>query len=133
METLVESADHRRVILSLPDNAKGAYTVTNLTRAWPAGTMHMPVQGNLFSINVIIEAESGSVTYNSLYFSARTEDGSKLGAANGIIDDQLVAGHLNPGQKIAGRVAFDVPPGKNITQIVLADYADQPLGLWSVS
>lgn len=115
------------------DDARAAYTVANLTPAWPAGSLHMPVQGKLFSINVIIESESGSVTYNPLYFSARTEDGTNLQAANGIIDDQLLGGHLGPGQKIAGRVAFDVPTGKNITEIVLADYAGQQKGRWSVS
>jgi Domain of unknown function (DUF1942) len=111
---------------------RAAYTVANLQPATVSNSF-IPVQGTLFSIDVMIYALEGTVSVNPLDFTARTEDGTNLQAALATVEPQLFSGDLPQGRKVRGKVGFDVPAGMNITQIVLAEILGSHQGLWSVS
>ena len=80
-----------------------------------------------------IQTESGNTTYNAYYFNARTEDGTNLTPDIIHVENPLNYGDLPQGQKVAFPVAFDVPHGKMIVQIVLRDPIGRQAGLWSVT
>ncbi|MGO8937439.1 MAG: DUF4352 domain-containing protein [Mycobacterium sp.] len=75
---------------------------------------------------------AGSVPVSPLYFSASTQDGTHLDADLTAVDNQLAVSDLPQGQHVSGRVAFDVPTGKNITQILLSGPLASEQALWSV-
>jgi hypothetical protein len=81
---------------------------------------------------VIIQTQTGTATVNALYFKARTADGTNIDAALGAVDNGLTFGEVPQGQKLRGPVAFDVPPGHVITQIVLTGPLGSQDGLWTV-
>jgi hypothetical protein len=113
------------------DTGTAAYTVANLQPT--AGADYWPVKGTLYSVDVTIQTQSGNTTYNVNYFNARTEDGSNLLPEVGSVEPGLPYGDLPQGQKVAGAVAFDVPSGKAIVQIVLTDPLGRQAGLWSAT
>jgi hypothetical protein len=113
------------------NGTKAAYTVSSLRPA--VANEFTQVKGKLYSINVTVQAEAGTVAVNPLYFSGSTEDGTHLDAELGAVDNQLAATDLPQGQKTSGQVAFDVPSGKNITQITLSGPLGSQQGLWSAT
>jgi hypothetical protein len=96
------------------EGKKAAYTVSDFQPATPANA-YVVVKGKLYSIDVTAQAEAGTVVVNALDFSARTEDGTHLKAELGMVDNEFLMAELPQGQHLSGRVAFDVPTGKNIT------------------
>lgn len=112
------------------DGKKAAYTVSNLLPA--AASQFTQVKGTLYSIDVTVQGIAGSVPVSPLYFSASTQDGTHLDADLTAVDNQLAVSDLPQGQHVSGRVAFDVPTGKNITQILLSGPLASEQALWSV-
>jgi hypothetical protein len=113
-------------------NGTATYTVANLRPATPANE-YIPVKGNLYSVTVTIQVESGEVIVHPWYFAARTEDGTSCETVLGSVNYELPATHVPQGQKVSGQVGFDVPPGKTITQIIFTDAMTGPqLALWTV-
>ncbi len=119
--------------ITAPEGRKAAYTVSNLEPATLVSNFKV-VKGKLYSIDVTAQAEAGTVLVNPLDFSARTEDGTHLDADLGVVDNQFSLTELPQGQHVSGRVAFDVPAGKGVTQIAVVPpfFGVQP-GLWSVT
>jgi Domain of unknown function (DUF1942) len=95
---------------------------------------YIPVKGNLYSVTVTVQVETGEVIVHPWYFAARTEDGTNLQSVLGSVDYELPATHVPQGQKVSGQIGFGVPPGKTITQVVLTDAGTGPqLALWTVA
>ena len=112
---------------------KAAYTVANLQPATLANE-YVPVKGNLYSVTVTVQVETGEVIVHPWYFAARTEDGTNLQSVLGSVDYELPATHVPQGQKVSGQIGFGVPPGKTITQIVLTNgVGGEQLALWTVA
>jgi hypothetical protein len=49
------------------------------------------------------------------------------------VDNQLAASDLPQGQKVFGRVGFDVPTGQNIAQMLLSGPLGSEQAVWSVT
>jgi len=114
-------------------DSKAAYTVANL-RTVPADAQIIPAKdGTMYAVDVTIQAQTGSTSYNGFYFVARTADGTSIAPAVGAVRPGITYGDLPQGQKIDGHVAFDVPSGKSIVQVLLRDPHGQPLGVWSAA
>jgi hypothetical protein len=110
-----------------------AYTVANLRQAVPSNE-YVTVQGTLMAVDVIVQTQSGTVPVNVNYFHARTEDGTQFDTFQmAMLPGQLTFGDLPQGQKLRGVVAFDIPPGQTIAQIVLSGPIGSQDGLWTVS
>jgi hypothetical protein len=120
------------VEVSTENNTKAAYTVSNLRPATPADEYMRP-KGTLYSIDVTIQGIAGSVPVSPIYFSASTQDATHLDAALSMVDNELSVSDLPPGQHISGRVAFDVPTGKSIAQILLSGPLSSQQAVWSAS
>ena len=111
---------------------RAAYTVTNL-HPTTAAHEYTEVKGTLYSVDVTVQVETGVVVVHPWFFAARTEDGTNMTAELGALDNELPATDLPQGQKVRGPIAFDVPRGKNITEIVLTDGMGGPQrGRWTV-
>jgi Domain of unknown function (DUF1942) len=111
---------------------KAAYTVANLQPATLANE-YIPVKGNLYSVTVTIQVETGEVIVHPWNFTARTEDGTNLTSVLGSVDYELPATQVPQGQKVSGQIGFGVPPGKTITEIVLTDgVGGKQLALWTM-
>jgi Domain of unknown function (DUF1942) len=114
------------------NGTKAAYTVSNMRPATPANQFTQ-VKGKLYSIDVTVQGIAGTVFVSPLYFSASTEDRTHLDADLSVVDNQLTVSNLPQAQHVSGRVAFDVPTGKNITQILLSGPLGGEQALWSVT
>ncbi|MGV0990800.1 MAG: DUF1942 domain-containing protein [Mycobacterium sp.] len=107
------------------------YTVANL-RPVPVEAQIIPAKGAMYSVDVTIAAQAGTTVYNGFYFVARSQDGSSIAPAVGAVKPGINSGQLGQGQNIDGHVAFDVPPGKSITQVALRDAKGATLAVWGV-
>lgn len=109
--------------------ATAAYTVGNL-RPVPVEAQIIPAKGAMYSVDVTIAAQTGTVTYNGFYFVARAQDGSTIAPAVGAVKPGITSGQLGQGQTIEGHVAFDVTAGQTITQVALRDPKGRTLAVW---
>ncbi|MGI9161482.1 MAG: DUF1942 domain-containing protein [Mycobacterium sp.] len=106
-----------------------AYTVANLSPV-PVDAQIIPATGTMYAVDVTIDAQIGTTVYNGFYFVAAGPDGSNLAPAVGAVKPGITSGQLDPGQSIAGHVAFDVPLGQTITQVALRDPKGKTLAVW---
>ena len=114
------------------DNASTAVTVANLQPLTDPATS-LPPRGALYSIDVTIQIQTGSLLIHPWYFAARTEDGTNLSADLSAVANGLPAAQVPSGQKVAGQIAYDVPAGKRIKEIVLSNgIGEEQLGRWLV-
>lgn len=110
-----------------------AYTVGNLQPV-TSNNEYAPVKGTLMAADVIIQTQSGTAAVNVNYFHARLADGTQIDTDQMAgLTGQLTFGDLPQGQKLRGWIAFDVPPGQTIAQIVLTGPLGSQDGLWTVS
>ena len=109
-----------------------AYTVANLAPV-PVDAQIIPAKGTMFSVDVTIDAQTGTTVYNGFYFVARGQDESAIAPAVGAVKPGITSGQLEVGQSIAGHVAFDVPIGVTITQVALRDQKGKTLAVWGVA
>lgn len=109
-----------------------SYTVGNW-RPVPIDAQVIPAKGAMYSVDVRIVANSGTVVVNGFYFAARMADGSTVAPAVGAVRPGITYGQLSPGQSVEGHVAFDFAPGTAVIGIVLRDPGGKQLALWSVS
>ena len=87
----------------------------------------------MYSIDVTIQIQTGSLLIHPWYFAARTEDGTNLSADLSAVANGLPAAQVPSGQKVAGQIAYDVPAGKRIKEIVLSNgIGEEQLGRWLV-
>ncbi len=116
------------------ESAEGtaSYTVGNW-RAVPPDAQIIPAKGVMYSADVRITANSGTVPINGFFFAARTGEGSTIAPAVGAVRPGITYGRLTAGQSAEGHVAFDLAPGTSITGVVLRDPAGKPLAFWTVS
>ncbi len=116
------------------DTGAGAasYTVGNW-RPVPLDAQVIPAKGVMYSVDVRIVANTGTVAFNGFYFAARTADGATVAPAVGAVRPGITAGQLSPGQSVEGHVAFDFAPGTAVTGVVLRDPAGEQVAFWSVS
>jgi len=109
-----------------------SYTVGNW-RPVPVDAQIIPAKGVMYSVDVRVAANSGTVPINGFYFAARTADGSTVAPAVGAVRPGIIYGQLTAGQSVEGHVAFDFAPGTAVTGIVLRDPAGKQLAFWTVS
>lgn len=109
-----------------------SYTVGNW-RAVPLDAQIIPAKGTMYSVDVRIVADNGTVPVNGFYFAARTADGSTVAPAVGAVRPGITYGQLAAGQSVEGHVAFDLTPGTAVTGVVLRDPAGKQLAFWTVS
>lgn len=109
-----------------------SYTVGNW-RPVPLDAQIIPARGVMYSVDVRIVANSGTVPINGFYFAARTADGSTVAPAVGAVRPGITYGQLAPGQSAEGHVAFDFAPGTAVTGIVLRDPDGKQLAYWTVT
>jgi len=111
--------------------ASGAasYTVANLAPV-PPDAQIIPARGAMYAVDVTIAAQSGTTVFNGFFFVARDQDGVPIAPAVGAVKPGITSGQLAAGQAVAGHVAFDVPEGKSITQVVLRDPQGKTLAVW---
>ncbi len=109
---------------------KAQVTIADLAPTTPS--QFASPSGELYSIDITVQALEGKVNVNPLYFTAKTADGTTLTADLIGVDDQITVTELPAGQKVRGLVAFDVPVGKPITQIVFTGPLGEQLGIWNV-
>lgn len=109
-----------------------SYTVGNW-RPVPADAQIIPAKGVMYSVDVRVVANSGTVPINGFYFAARTADGSTVAPAVGAVRPAITYGQLTAGQSVEGHVAFDFAPGAAVTGVVLRDPAGKQLAFWTVS
>jgi hypothetical protein len=116
------------------DTAGGSasYTVGNW-RPVPLDAQIIPAKGVMYSVDVRIVANTGTVAYNGFFFVARTADGSTVAPAVGAVRPGITSGQLSPGQSVEGHVAFDFAPGTAVTGVMLRDPAGKQKAFWSVS
>lgn len=110
----------------------GSYTVGNW-RAVPVDAQIIPAKGVMYSVDVRIVANSGTIPVNGFYFAARTADGSTVAPAVGAVRPGITYGQLTPGESAEGHVAFDFAPGTAVTGVMLRDPAGKQLAFWAVN
>jgi hypothetical protein len=118
------------VVVTSDTGTEAAYTVSRFQPV--TANEYYPVKGNLYAVAVTIHSEAGSVPVNPTYFSASTEDGTHVDSVMGAAKNELSVSELPPGQHVSGWVTFDVPAGKNITQILLSGPLGSEQAVWSV-
>jgi Domain of unknown function (DUF1942) len=96
--------------------ATAAYTVANL-RPVPPDAQIIPAEGEMYAVDVTIDAQTGTTMFNGFYFVARAADGSTIAPAVGAVNPGITSGELPAGQKTDGHVAYDVPVGKSLTAV----------------
>lgn len=106
-----------------------AYTVGNL-RPVPPDAQIIPARGAMYAVDVTIVAQAGTTTYNGFYFVGKAQDGSNIPPAVGAVKPGVDSGELAQGQTLAAHVAFDVPAGQSIIQVVLRDPKGKTLAVW---
>jgi hypothetical protein len=111
---------------------KAAYTISNFRPATPVNA-YFPVKGTLYSVDITIQGEAATVPVNPTYFSASTKDATHVDVLFGAVDNQLAVSELPPGQHVSGQVAFDVPTGMTIAQILLSGPLSSEQAVWSVT
>jgi len=114
------------------DSGTAAYTVSNLAPV-PVEAQIIPAKGTMYAVDVKIHTQSGTTNFNAFNFDARAQDGTRLTPAVGAVDPGITSGELTQGQEVAAHLAFDVPTGKSIAQVILHDEHGKALALWSAS
>jgi hypothetical protein len=116
------------------DTADGSasYTVGNW-RAVPLDAQIIPAKGVMYSVDVRVVVDSGTVPVNGFYFAARTGGGSTVAPAVGAVRPGITYSQLTAGQSVEGHVAFDFAPGTAVTGVLLRDPAGNQLAFWSVN
>ena len=109
--------------------ATASYVVSNLAPV-PIDAQIIAAQGTMYAVDVAIVAESGTTVFNGSYFAARSQDGASIAPAVGAVKPAITSGQLAPGQTVVGPLAFDVPNGTSITQVVLRDPQGTTLAIW---
>jgi len=109
--------------------ATASYTVGNLAPV-PLEAQIMMAKGTMYSVDVNIEAQSGTTVFNGFYFTARDQDGNSIAPAVGAVKPGITSGQLAPGQTVIGHIAFDVAAGMSITQVALRDAQGKTLAVW---
>lgn len=113
-------------------------SVTEATAAVNVGNLQqMPdgvlaPSGSYYAVGVTVAAVRGTVSVNPFFFAARTENGVNLTPTSVPIDNMLPATELPAGQKVAGFLGFDVPPGQLIKEIIYQEPTGAQLGRWLV-
>ena len=109
-----------------------SYTVGNW-RPVPLDAQIIPAKGAMYSVDVRVLANSGTVSVNGFYFAARTADGSTVAPAVGAVRPGITYSQLTAGQSVEGHVAFDFAPGTAVTGVLLRDPAGSPLAFWALN
>lgn len=112
--------------------ATAAYTVSNL-RPVPLDAQIVPPRGTMYAVDVVIDAQTGTTSYNGFYFVAKAADGSNFPPAIGAVRPGVDSGELAAGQSLSAHVAFDVPEGQSITRVVLRDPKGNALAVWGTA
>ncbi len=108
------------------------YTVGNW-RAVPVEAQIIPATGAMYSVDVTIEAKSGTVVYNGFYFAARIANGGSVAPSVGAVRPGITSGQLSQGQSVSGHVAFNFAPGTAVSGVSLRDPAGKVLAVWAVT
>jgi hypothetical protein len=106
-----------------------SYTVANLAPV-PPDAQIIPAKGTMYSVDVNIVGRSGTTVFNGFFFAARGRDGTNIAPAVGAVRPGITAGELSADQSATGHVAFDVPPGASIDEVVLRDPKGKSLAVW---
>jgi len=106
-----------------------SYTVANLAPV-PLDAQIIPAKGEMYSVDVTIVGRSGTTAFNGFFFVARGRDGTSIAPAVGAVRPGITAGDLGVDQSITGHVAFDVPPGASVAEVVLRDPKGKSLAVW---
>jgi len=105
------------------------YTVSNIRPAKPL--QPALVSGVLFAADVTIESRSGIIKVSPGQFSARTAEGSHLAWSNNVANALPIA-DVAEGQRLSGPIAFDVPAGARVSEIILGGFLGNQIGVWTV-
>ena len=110
-------------------SGKASYTVANLAPV-PLDAQIIPAKGVMYSVDVTIVGRTGTTVFNGFFFVARGRDGTIIAPAVGAVRPGITAGELGADQSATGHVAFDVPPGASIGQVLLRDPKGKSLAVW---
>lgn len=105
------------------------YTVSNIRPAKPLNPAL--VSGALFAADVTVESRSGIIKVTPGQFSARTAQGRHLAWSNNVANALPIA-DVAEGQTLSGPIAFDVPVGAEISEIILGGFLGNQIGVWKV-
>lgn len=87
-------------------------------------------KGTRYAVRVTVIGVSGRFDVNPRVFSARDNAGDTFDADVGGVDDQIDSSSVAVGDKLRGRVAFDVPEGKRIAVVCFLSVLGDPLANW---
>jgi hypothetical protein len=90
-----------------------ALTVEKVDRTQSLGTLHKADGGKIYVVaDVLIETTGkDKAPYNPLYFKAKDADGHEVNTSMPGFEDCLKSGQLPKGEKVRGKVAFEVKEG----------------------
>jgi hypothetical protein len=92
------------------ESAGIALTVNGVTRTDSLSQFQKAKPGRTYVVvDVTLETSREKTPYNPLYFKVRDGEGYEYTATVSTGDQSLKSGELNPGEKVRGTVAFDVP------------------------
>lgn len=128
----MQSAPVGTTLLVATRTGTASYTVGNW-RPVPPEAQIIPARGAMYSVDVLVAAQSGTTTVNGFYFAARTADNSWVAPAVGSVRPGITYGQLSQGQSVEGIVAFDFTPGTAITGVGLRDPDGKQLAFWVIS
>jgi len=92
-----------------------------------------PKQGNYLVLDISVTAASGTVTYDSQYFTARDANNAPhlSNRFTAGYTPVLKSGDLTAGATVRGRVVFDMPRGASTVE--LAEPAADVLATWQIA
>lgn len=105
------------------------YTVSNIRPVKPLNPAL--VTGVLYAADVTVESRSGIIKVTPGQFSARSAEGKHLAWSNNVANALPIA-DVAEGQTLSGPIAFDVPPGAQIAEIILGGFLGNQIGVWKV-
>jgi hypothetical protein len=111
------------------DGSKGTATITVLSAAAPS-VLYQPDGGKLLGVTATITCTAGTLSINPLYFSAKNAAGDTYQVALGDAQGQMDTNDLPAGQKVRGVIAFNVPAGQKLSEIILSGPLGDQLALW---
>ena len=105
------------------------YTVSDLRPADPL--LPSAVRGDLYAADVTVESTTGVIKIYPAQCSARTTEGLQLPWSNNVAN-ALPLADVSEGQTLSGPIAFDVPPGAVISEIILLGVLGKQIAVWVV-
>lgn len=108
---------------------KARYTVSDLRPADPL--LPAAVRGALYVADVTVESTTGVIKIYPAQFTARTAEGLQLPWTNNVAN-ALPLADVSEGQTLSGPIAFDVPAGAEISEIILLGVLGKQIAVWVV-